>query len=99
MLVCGTLLATLLLVACGGGERDGDEGGDAASTWTSLGLEGQDLTTILVNPVDSKVLYAATPTRLNKSVDGGVNWADIGGPQFTGPAAMDPIRPDTLVAG
>jgi hypothetical protein len=93
--ICGLVFATLLVAACGGSEEDNGAGG---REWVSLGLSGQDLTAILVNPVAPRILYVATPSSLQKSVDAGATWTSDGAAGFSGPVAMDPFHPETLVS-
>lgn len=45
-----------------------------ASGWTQLGLSGQYVPAIAVDPTNSNIIYAATGTGVHKSTNGGSTW-------------------------
>jgi len=84
---------------------------DGGVTWTNMGLEGTEhLSTILIHPDDSDVLWVAaqgplwTPggeRGLYKTVDGGETWTKVlGEGEWTGvtDVVIDPRDPDLLYA-
>lgn len=83
---------------------------DAGANWTdiSVGIAGQDVRALLVDPADSDVVYAGTggsianPSGIYKSTDGGLTWNSfsIGLPADAATAlALDPHDPARLLAG
>ena len=74
-------------------------------SWHKLGLElkgTSKLYRLVMDPADSKVLYAATEEGLMKSTDSGVSWTrvvrSIGG-YYCQDLVFDPQHPGTLYAG
>jgi photosystem II stability/assembly factor-like uncharacterized protein len=83
---------------------------DAGANWTdiSVGIAGQDVRALLVDPADSNVVYAGTggsvvnPSGVYKSTDGGLTWNSfsIGLPADAATAlALDPHDANRLFAG
>lgn len=83
---------------------------DAGATWTdiSVGIAGQDVRALLVDPADSNIVYAGTggsivnPSGVYKSTDAGLTWNSfsIGLPADAATAlALDPHDPGRLLAG
>lgn len=55
---------------------------DGGSTWGPTGLSygqfsGQTVTRLLMNPLDTNMLYAATTAGISKSTDAGLTWTSI----------------------
>jgi photosystem II stability/assembly factor-like uncharacterized protein len=85
---------------------------DAGENWTNMGLKGSErIAKILVDPTDSKTVYAAVPGKLwsdgddrgvYKTTDGGLTWANIlrGTNASTGSCmiSMDMKHPGTIFA-
>jgi photosystem II stability/assembly factor-like uncharacterized protein len=83
---------------------------DAGANWTdiSVGIAGQDVRALLVDPADSDIVYAGiggsptNPSGVYKSTDGGLTWNSfsIGLPADAATAlALDPHDPSRLLAG
>lgn len=76
---------------------------DAAEHWTLIQNTGIDplamVYSLAIDPVDTRVLYAATSEGIYQSTDAGASWTSIGMGLAT-PRAMalvvDPTNPDTL---
>jgi len=62
-----------------------------------------DVRQIVVNPYDSDGVYAASPTAVGRSVDGGASWTDVGLGTLPGTEinsiAIHPNEPHTLFLG
>ena len=74
---------------------------DSGMTWSVTGLSNTTVTSLVINPANPQVLYAATQEGIFKSTDGGNTWL----PKNNGtPAAcatvvqIDPLKPSTLYA-
>ena len=71
-------------------------------SWTALGIPGAYSTMLVIDPITSTTMYAAGPTGLWKSMDGGVTWAPLPGSAVQQGAVfaltLDPKRPSTLYA-
>lgn len=84
---------------------------DGGGQWTvrSQGLPSTNVTTLLIDPSDSAILYAGTASRgVYKSTDGAESWSPasfgLRSPEgfearFVYSLVMDPTSPDTLYAG
>jgi photosystem II stability/assembly factor-like uncharacterized protein len=74
---------------------------DTGATWRALGLRGEDVTTIAIDPQNSRILYAGTGFASDnepsgavwKSVDGGETWVDTGLSWPPAPNVLEPRRP------
>ncbi len=79
----------------------------ATGRWSPLGPDGGTVTALAVDPVDSRIVYAATQKGegVFKSRDGGETWSPSGAglPKIPGNSvfclAIDPRRPRILYAG
>ena len=70
--------------------------------WISLGPEGGNIRSLVIDPLTPTTLYAGTDrNRLFKSMDGGEHWNAISGiyPTFMAPLAIDPRTPTTIYVG
>jgi photosystem II stability/assembly factor-like uncharacterized protein len=83
---------------------------DGGANWseTSVGIAGQDVRALLIDPTDSNTIYAGTggslvdPSGVYRSTDGGLTWnsISIGLPADAATAlAIDPHAPTRLLAG
>jgi photosystem II stability/assembly factor-like uncharacterized protein len=83
----------------------GDEPGvykstDGGETWRAIGLPGQSVQALAVDPTTPTTLYAATDNGVYKSDDGGLTWRAVGLPGRSVQAlAIHPVEPATLYAG
>jgi photosystem II stability/assembly factor-like uncharacterized protein len=65
--------------------------------WTGFGPGSGNVSSVAVDPVDPRVVYAAAAGVVYKSVDGGLTWKARVGPNF-GLVAVDPSHPSTVYA-
>jgi photosystem II stability/assembly factor-like uncharacterized protein len=74
------------------------------ATWRehNVGLENDDVLTLVSNPADRRVLYAGTTDGIARSIDAGETWhpSDTGWPlhQQVASIAIEPTAPETLYA-
>ncbi len=82
---------------------------DAGETWSNIGLRGLYISSILINHVDQRVVYAASVMRSDeengttagvyKSIDGGNKWERAGSIiSEVYQMIMDPANPDVIYA-
>ena len=68
--------------------------------WYGLGLNGETVRAVVIDPTNSSILYAGTDTGVYKSSDGGMAWNSIGlANSFIMALAIDPVTHATLYAG
>jgi hypothetical protein len=64
--------------------------------WTAIGPDGGDIAAVVIDPQNSKTVFALPQSGLYRSMDGGVSWLKTG---FTGHAnslAVDPRNSSTI---
>jgi len=66
-----------------------------SNTWTHSGPNEYYAGSLLIDPLDAKILYATTISGLMRSKDGGVNW-ELMLPGEGGPIMMAQHDPDIL---
>jgi photosystem II stability/assembly factor-like uncharacterized protein len=75
----------------------------AQDTITSLGPVGGEVTALVINPLNTQIIYAGTfGGGVYKSVDGGKTWQDSSGgliDLYIQSMAIDPQNPETVYAG
>ncbi len=71
----------------------------AGSGWTSRGLEGRAIGSLVVDPSNPSRIYAAAGLDgVYRTADGGQNWSRVNIGQFVEKLAIDAQEPDTLYA-
>src|SRR5437588_6129500 len=72
------------------------------NVWTSLGPDGGSISALVIDPQNTRTVYAATGNGVFKTTDGGASWkqADAGlhGP-FVVTLVIDPQNPAPCTAG
>src|SRR4029077_18075174 len=83
----------------GGGVFKSSDGG---GSWTAAntGLTDMFVTSLAIDPITTRILYAGTFGGVFKSVDGGANWiAAAPGPTSLSVLVIDPATTATVYAG
>ena len=73
---------------------------DGGENWTSIGLAGQVVYNITLDPASSNTLYAGTPTGVVRTTDGGLTWSELGQRMpYVFALASDPTERTKVYAG
>ena len=72
---------------------------DAGRTWKAIGLQGNNVDALTIDPQHPATLYAATATGLFKTTNGGESWQATGREGGILRLTVDPQHPETLYAG